>query len=85
MLSTTKFGPRLVRFTCQCCASMLRIVLSAHEVIMAHCHQSQPGVTPTHPLERDLTPRTIHHYSFGPLQATTAVNQSDPDSGTLEP
>ena len=22
---------------------MLRIVLSAHEVIMAHCHQSQPG------------------------------------------
>ena len=30
-----------------------------------------------------LTPHTIHHYSFGPLQAITVVDQSDPDSGTV--
>ena len=88
MLSTTQLGPRVLvwlRFACQCCASMLRVVLSAHEVIMPHGHQGQPGVTPRHPLVGGLTPHTVHNYSFGPLQAITIVSHSDPDSQTLAP
>ena len=81
-LSTTNLGPRLVHThendenVAQACS----IVLSAHQVILP------PGSDrsdPQAPSGEGLTPHTIHHYSFGPLQAITVVDQSDPDSGTV--
>ena len=88
MLSTTQLGPRVLvwlRFACQCCASMLRVVLSAHEVIMPHGHQGQPGVTPRHPLVGGLTPHTGHHYSFEPFgprlsDSSSPIQDSSQDS-----
>ena len=58
---------------------------------VAHCAIRPPGHNGTLPPKsarsysqappgEGLTPHTIHHYSFGPLQAITVVSHSDPDS-----
>ena len=61
-------------------AQACSIVLSAHQVILPiHSRRSDPQAPPG----EGLTPHTIHHYSFGPLQAITVVDQSDRDSRTV--
>ena len=47
-------------------AQAYSIVLSAHQVILpSQSHRSDPQAPPG----EGLTPHTIHHYCFGPLQA----------------